>query len=140
MTSAVGGNPLPESLSGPCRLLRYHELNTHKVTKSQSFVGALGVCCIMNKRNLLSHKVTNQRAVRGHTRGSTGAIPGASRVALRAAHRMTVSGRRQDERPGRCSRTVQGVACHYADEDKEDEQQRAVWGQHMVQVVCRQAV
>jgi len=33
MTSAVGGNPLPESLSGPCRRLRYHELNTHKVTK-----------------------------------------------------------------------------------------------------------
>ena len=51
---------------------------------------------------------------------------------------MTVSGRRQDERPRRCSRTVQGVACHCADEDKEDEQQRAVWGQHMVQVVCRQ--
>ena len=33
MTSDVGGNHLPESLSGPCRLLRYHELNTHKVTK-----------------------------------------------------------------------------------------------------------
>jgi hypothetical protein len=39
VTSAVGGNHLPESLSGPCRCLRYHELkdalNTHKVTKSQ---------------------------------------------------------------------------------------------------------
>jgi len=34
MTSAVGGNPLPESLSGPCRRLRYHELNTHKVTNT----------------------------------------------------------------------------------------------------------
>ena len=34
MTSAMGGSPLPESLSGPCRRLRYHELNTHKVTKS----------------------------------------------------------------------------------------------------------
>ena len=33
VTSAVGGSPLPESLSGPCRRLRYHELNTHKVTK-----------------------------------------------------------------------------------------------------------
>ena len=33
MTSAVGGHPLPESLSGPCRRLRYHEPNTHKVTK-----------------------------------------------------------------------------------------------------------
>ena len=33
MTSDVGGSPLPESLSGPCRRLRYHELNTHKVTK-----------------------------------------------------------------------------------------------------------
>jgi len=35
MTSAVGCNPLPESLSGPCRRLRYHELNTHKVTKEE---------------------------------------------------------------------------------------------------------
>jgi len=35
MTSVVGCNHLPESLSGPCRCLRYHELNTHKVTKSQ---------------------------------------------------------------------------------------------------------
>jgi len=26
MTSAVGGSHLPESLSGPCRWLRYHEL------------------------------------------------------------------------------------------------------------------
>ena len=26
---------LPELLSGPCRWLRYHELNHHKVTKSQ---------------------------------------------------------------------------------------------------------
>jgi len=26
MTSAVGGIHLPESLSGPCRWLRYHEL------------------------------------------------------------------------------------------------------------------
>jgi hypothetical protein len=34
MTSAVGGSPLPESLSGPCRRLRYHEHNTHKVTKT----------------------------------------------------------------------------------------------------------
>ena len=33
MTSAVGGSPLPESLSGPCRRLRFHEHNTHKVTK-----------------------------------------------------------------------------------------------------------
>jgi hypothetical protein len=38
MTSAVGGSPLPESLPGPCRRLRYHELNTHKVT-SQSHKG-----------------------------------------------------------------------------------------------------
>jgi hypothetical protein len=36
MTSAVGGNPLPESLSGPCRRLRYHEPNTHKVTKKSA--------------------------------------------------------------------------------------------------------
>jgi len=34
--------------------------------------------------------------------------------------------------------TAQGVAGHCADEDKEDEQQRAVQGQHMVQDVCRQ--
>jgi hypothetical protein len=33
VTSAVGGKHLPESLSGPCRCLRFHELNTHKVTK-----------------------------------------------------------------------------------------------------------
>jgi len=38
MTSAVGCSPLPESLSGPCRRLRYHEHNTHKVTKSQKTV------------------------------------------------------------------------------------------------------
>jgi hypothetical protein len=37
MTSAVGGNPLPESLSGPCRRLRYHELNTHKVTNTNTW-------------------------------------------------------------------------------------------------------
>ena len=36
MTSAVGGNPLPESISGPCRLLSYHEPNTHKVTKGEA--------------------------------------------------------------------------------------------------------
>jgi hypothetical protein len=36
MTSAVGDNHLPESLSGPCGCFRYHELNTHKVTKSPS--------------------------------------------------------------------------------------------------------
>ena len=30
MTSAVGGSPLPESLSGPCRRLRYHETNNSK--------------------------------------------------------------------------------------------------------------
>ena len=40
MTSAVGCNPLPESLSGLCRRLRYHKLNTHKVTK----VGGGGGC------------------------------------------------------------------------------------------------
>jgi hypothetical protein len=34
VTSAVGDNHLPESLSGPCRCSRYHELNTHKLTKS----------------------------------------------------------------------------------------------------------
>ncbi len=34
VTSAVGDNHLPESLSGPCGCFRYHELNTHKVTKS----------------------------------------------------------------------------------------------------------
>jgi hypothetical protein len=39
VTSTVGGNLLPESLSGPCRCLRYHELTTHKVTKSQSACG-----------------------------------------------------------------------------------------------------
>jgi hypothetical protein len=33
VTSAVGDNHLPESLSGPCGWFRYHELNTHKVTK-----------------------------------------------------------------------------------------------------------
>ncbi len=33
---------------------------------------------------------------------------------------------------------MQGVAGHCADEDEEDEQQRSVLGQHMVQVVCRQ--
>jgi hypothetical protein len=31
MTSDVGGIPLPESLSGPCRRLRYHETNNSKV-------------------------------------------------------------------------------------------------------------
>jgi hypothetical protein len=40
VTSAVGGNHLPESLSGPCRCLRYHELTTHKVTKSQKCAAA----------------------------------------------------------------------------------------------------
>jgi hypothetical protein len=30
MTSDVGGIPLPESLSGPCRRLRYHETNNSK--------------------------------------------------------------------------------------------------------------
>ena len=34
--------------------------------------------------------------------------------------------------------TAQGVAGHCADEDKEDEKQLAVQGQHMVQDVCRQ--
>jgi hypothetical protein len=33
MTSDVGDNHLPESLSGPCGCFRYHELNTLKVTK-----------------------------------------------------------------------------------------------------------
>jgi hypothetical protein len=36
MTSAVGGSPLPELVYGPCGRLRYHEQNTHKVTKSQN--------------------------------------------------------------------------------------------------------
>ena len=31
MTSDVVCNPLPESLSGPCRRLRYHETNNSKV-------------------------------------------------------------------------------------------------------------
>jgi len=35
MTSAMGDNHLPESLSGHCGCFRYHELNTHKVTKDQ---------------------------------------------------------------------------------------------------------
>jgi hypothetical protein len=39
MTSAVGGSHLPESHSGPCRWLCYHELNTHKVTKRRSRSG-----------------------------------------------------------------------------------------------------
>jgi hypothetical protein len=34
MTFDVGGIPLPESLSGPCRRLRYHETNNSKVQKS----------------------------------------------------------------------------------------------------------
>ena len=33
MTSAVGGSPLLELVSGPRGRLRYHEHNTHKVTK-----------------------------------------------------------------------------------------------------------
>jgi hypothetical protein len=33
MTSAVGGSHLPESLSGPCRWLRYRELKSTKVPK-----------------------------------------------------------------------------------------------------------
>ena len=33
--SAVGGNHLPESLSGPCRCLRYHELTDIKVSKGE---------------------------------------------------------------------------------------------------------
>ena len=37
-----------------------------------------------------------------------------------------------------CARAVQGVACHCADEDEEDEQHRSVRGKHMVQVVCHQ--
>jgi hypothetical protein len=36
VTSAVVDNHLPESLSGTCGCFRYHELNIHKVTKSQS--------------------------------------------------------------------------------------------------------
>jgi hypothetical protein len=67
-----------------------------------------------------------------------GGHTGASRVALRDVHRMTVSGRRQGERSGLCARAVQGVAGHCADEDEEDDQKRAVRGQNMVQVVCRQ--
>ena len=43
----------------------------------------------------------HQRAVRD--------IPGASRVALRAVHRMTVHGRRQDERAGQCDCAVQAT-------------------------------
>ena len=39
MTSAVGGNPLLESVYGPRGRLRYHEHNTHKVTKSH-FISA----------------------------------------------------------------------------------------------------
>ena len=35
VTSDVGDNHLPESLSGPCGCFRYHELNTHKVTKRE---------------------------------------------------------------------------------------------------------
>ena len=31
MTSAVAGSPLPESLCGPCRRLRYHETHNSKV-------------------------------------------------------------------------------------------------------------
>ena len=46
MTSAVGGNHLPESLSGPCRCLRYHELKTHKVTKLQLKVQQDTVCVV----------------------------------------------------------------------------------------------
>ncbi len=38
MTSAVGGSPLLDLVSGPRGRLRYHEHNTHKVTKSQSAV------------------------------------------------------------------------------------------------------
>ena len=33
MTSDVGGIPLPESFSGPCRRLRYHETNNSKVQR-----------------------------------------------------------------------------------------------------------
>ena len=49
MTSSVGGNPLPESLSGPCRRLCYHEYPTHKVTKSQSarLLCTLDVVCVI---------------------------------------------------------------------------------------------
>ena len=36
MTSDVGGSHLPESLSGPCRWLRYRELKSTKVPKIQS--------------------------------------------------------------------------------------------------------
>jgi len=45
VTSAVVGNHLPELLSGPCRCLRYHELNTHKVTKGgQELNASVGAC------------------------------------------------------------------------------------------------
>ena len=48
MTSAAGRNPLPESLSGPCRRLRYHEPNTHKVTsqvKGEDVVSVIRPLC-----------------------------------------------------------------------------------------------
>jgi hypothetical protein len=38
MTSDVGGIHLPESLSGPCRCLRYRELKSTKVPKPTSRV------------------------------------------------------------------------------------------------------
>jgi hypothetical protein len=50
MTPDVGGIPLPESLSGPCRRLRYHETNNSKVQslgdtlKTYSTSHSAGVC------------------------------------------------------------------------------------------------
>ena len=75
MTSAVGGSPLPESLSGTCRRLRYHEHNTHKVTRDayrQMLAGRAGgphqgfPCSLLP--GFLTHQHTHQHT---HTRRHT---------------------------------------------------------------------
>jgi hypothetical protein len=77
VTSAVGGNHLPESLSGPCRCLCYHELNTHKVTKIRSPIGLVVGSCT-------SHPGVLGSIPKREEPGKTGApcvkVPGSSRV------------------------------------------------------------
>ena len=70
----------------------------------------------------------------GHTPGqSCGTTP---MCRVRHIGRRCVEGDKAREPDGALVR-VQGVAGHCGDEDEEDEQQRAVRGQHMAQVVCR---
>ena len=63
MTSTVGDNHLPESISGPCGCFRYHELNTHKITKMR--VTEEGETLIKSSDNSFDELVTPQLNILG---------------------------------------------------------------------------